>query len=172
MDNKNGNRLLHSLNTRLAEQPQKISEARQNGKKVIGYFCPYGAEELILAADLIPVRLVFAGDIESVSTGREFLKSHSCPYVCSAIGYKKLSTNDYFNALDGVCIPQTYDSMKVLADYWQKYFKIPVFSLGIPRTHNKFRTKPHAIEYFKNELDLLKMRLGEFSGKKVTDLRN
>jgi benzoyl-CoA reductase/2-hydroxyglutaryl-CoA dehydratase subunit BcrC/BadD/HgdB len=171
MDNKEGNSLLHSLNIRLAEQPQKISEARKNGKKVVGYFCPYGAEELILAADLIPLRLAFGGDIESVSSGREFLKSHSCPYVCSTLGYKKLSTNNYFNSLDGVCIPQTYDSMKILGDYLQKYFKLPVFSLGIPRTHNKFRSKPHAIEYFKNELDLLKMRLGDFSGKRVTDLK-
>lgn len=171
MDNKNRNSLLHSLNIRLAKQPQIISEARQNGKKVVGYFCPYGTEELILAADLIPIRLIFGGDIESVSTGREFLKSHSCPYACSAIGHRKLSKNDYFNALDGVCISQTYDSMKVLGDYWQKYFELPTFSLGVPRTHNKFRTKPHAIEYFKNELNLLKMRLGEFSGKKVTDLR-
>jgi benzoyl-CoA reductase/2-hydroxyglutaryl-CoA dehydratase subunit BcrC/BadD/HgdB len=171
MDNINGNSLLHSLNNRLAEQPQKISEARKNGKKVVGYFCPYGAEELILAADLIPIRLAFGGDFESVSSGREFLKSHSCPYACSTLGYKKLSTNNYFNSLDGVCISQTYDGMKILGDYLQKYFKLPVFSLGIPRTHNKFRTKPHTIEYFKNELDLLKIRLGDFSGKRVTDLR-
>jgi len=171
MNNKPKDYLLDSLNVKLAERPQKITEARRNGKRVVGYFCPYGTEELILAADLIPIRLVFGGDTATISAGEEFLKSQICPYVCSAIGYKQLSINDYYNNLDGVCIPQTYDSMKILGDYYQKYFNLPVFHLGIPRTHNVLRNKPHAFEYFINELKLLRTRLGEFSGKKATDIR-
>ncbi len=171
MNNKTKDYIFDSLNAKLAEQPQKIVEARKNGKKVVGYFCPYGTEELILAADLIPIRLVFGGNAATISAGEKFLKSQICPYVCSAIGYKQLSINDYYNNLDGVCIPQTYDSMKILGDYYQKYFNLPFFPLGLPRTHNVLRNKPHAFEYFINELNLLRTRLGEFSGKKATGIR-
>ncbi|UCE97771.1 MAG: 2-hydroxyacyl-CoA dehydratase [Dehalococcoidia bacterium] len=171
MNNKAKDNLLHSLNIKLAERPQKIAVARESGNKLVGYFCPYGTEEMILAANLIPIRLAFGGDSESISAGEAFLKGHSCPYACSSIGNKKLSINDYYNSLDGVCIAQTYDSMKILGDYYQNYFKLPVFPLGLPRTHNALRSKSHAFDYFKNELKLLQTRLGGFSGKTATDFK-
>jgi benzoyl-CoA reductase/2-hydroxyglutaryl-CoA dehydratase subunit BcrC/BadD/HgdB len=171
MNSKAKDTLLHSLNIKLAERPHRISTARKSGKKVVGYFCPYGTEELILAANLIPIRLAFGGDNESIKSGGAFLRNHSCPYTCSAIGYKKLSNNDYYNALDGVCITQTYDSMKILGDYYQHFFNLPVFPLGLPRTHNALRNKSHAFDYFKNELKLLQTRLGEFSGRTATDFK-
>jgi benzoyl-CoA reductase/2-hydroxyglutaryl-CoA dehydratase subunit BcrC/BadD/HgdB len=41
--------------------------------------------------------------------------------------------------------------------------------LGITQTHDRFRSKPHAKEYFKNELSLLRSRLSEFGGKEIKD---
>jgi len=169
MNENNENGLLSSLKKRLEEEPQRIAEARKRGKKVVGYFCPYGTEELILAAGIFPVRLVFGGELEPVSAGEEFLKPYSCPYARSCLGYKKLSANFYYSAVDAVCVAYTYDSMRRIQEYWDKYFQLPTFPLGMPQTHNSFRTKPQAIEYFKNELELLRRRLGEFSGKKIKD---
>ena len=169
MNENNENGLLSSLKKRLKEEPQRIAEARKRGKKVVGYFCPYGTEELILAAGILPVRLAFGGELEPVSAGEEFLKPYSCPYARSCLGYKKLSANFYYSAVDAVCVAYTYDSMRRIQEYWDKYFHLPAFPLGMPQTHNSFRTKPQAIEYFKNELELLRRRLGEFSGKKIKD---
>ena len=59
--------------------------------------------------------------------------------------------------------------MRRIQEYWEKYFHLPSFPLGLPQTHDSFRTKPQAIEYFKNELELLRRRLGEFSGKEIKD---
>ena len=164
-DNENG--LLSSLKRRLAEEPQRIAEARKKGKKVVGYFCPYGIEELILAANMLPVRLAFGGELEPASAGEDFLKPYSSPYARSCLGYRKLSANFYHSAVDAVCVAYTYGSMRRIQEYWEKYFHLPAFSLGVPQTHDSYRTKPQAIEYFKNELELLRRRLGEFSGKEI-----
>ena len=161
--------LLESLSTRLAQEPERITTAKKEGKKVIGYFCPHLPEELILAADMLPVRLTFGGELEPVAAGEDFLKSYSCPFARSCIGYRKLSDNFYYTAVDAICVAYTCDSMRRIQEYWEKYFDIPTFSLGIPQTHDRFRSKPHAKEYFKNELKLLRQKLAEFSDKKVTD---
>ena len=167
MNENNENGLLSSLKRRLEEEPQRIAEARKRGKKVMGYFCPYGTEELILAADMLPVRLAFGGELEPASAGEDFLKPYSSPYARSCLGYRKLSANFYYSAVDAVCVAYTYDSMRRIQEYWEKYFHLPAFPLGLPQTHDSFRTKPQAIEYFKNELELLRRRLGEFSGKEI-----
>jgi benzoyl-CoA reductase/2-hydroxyglutaryl-CoA dehydratase subunit BcrC/BadD/HgdB len=169
MNDSNENGLLSSLKRRLEEEPQRIAEARKRGRKVVGYFCPYGTEELILAADMLPVRLAFGGELETASAGEDFLKPYSCPYDLSILGYRKLSTNFYYSAVDAVCVAYTYDSMRRIQEYWEKYFHLPAFPLGLPQTHDSFRTKPQAIEYFKNELELLRRRLGEFGGKEIKD---
>ena len=169
MNENNENGLLGSLKRRLEEEPQRIAEARKRGKKVVGYFCPYGIEELILAAGMLPVRLAFGGELEPASAGEDFLKPYSCPYDLSCLGYKKLSANFYYGAVDAVCVAYTYDSMRRVQEYWEKYFNLPAFPLGLPQTHDSFRTKPQAIEYFKNELGLLRRRLGEFRGKEIKD---
>ena len=167
MDSENG--LLSSLKTRLEEEPQRIAEARKQGKKVVGYFGPYVPEEFILAAGMHPVHLAFGGEPEPALAGETFLKPESCAYARSCLGYRTLSVNPYFAAVDAVCVAYTCDSMKRVQEYWAKYLGVPSFPLGVPQTHNRLRTKPQAVEYFKNELNLLRRRLGEFSGKEIKD---
>jgi benzoyl-CoA reductase/2-hydroxyglutaryl-CoA dehydratase subunit BcrC/BadD/HgdB len=165
----NDNILLSSLKSRLDGEPQRIAEAKKSGQKVVGYFCPYGTEELILAADMLPVRLAFGGEPEAVSAGEEFLKPNSCPYASACLGYKIISSNPYYASVDAVCVAYTYSSMRRVQEYWQPYFQQPAFPLGLPQTHDRFRTKPQAIEYFKKELELLRKRLGEFRGRRIKD---
>lgn len=161
--------LLSSLATRLEQEPSRITKAKKEGKKVVGYFCPHVPEELILAAGMLPVRLAFGGELEPVSAGEDFLKSYSCSFARSCLGYKKLSDNFYYTNVDAICVAYTCDSMRRIQEYWEKYFDIPTFSLGLTQTHDRFRTKPHAIEYFKNELNLLRRKLSDFSGKEIKD---
>ncbi len=169
MNDNNINGLLSSLARRLEEEPQRIAAAQKGGKQVVGYFCPYGIEELILAADMVPLRLAFGGELEPAQAGEDFLKPYSSPYARSCLGYRKLATNFYYNAVDAVCVAYTFDSMRRVQEYWAKYFKIPAFPLGVPQTHDSFRSKPQAVEYFKNELELLRRRLGEFKGREIKD---
>lgn len=161
--------LLSSLNRKLEEEPQRIVEAKKRGKKVVGYFGPYVPEELILAADMHPVHLAFGGEPEPALAGEAFLKPYSCAYARSCLGYRTLSINPYYSAVDAVCVAYTCDSMRRVQEYWARYLGVPSFPLGVPQTHDRLRTKPQAVEYFKNELKLLRRRLGEFSGKEIKD---
>ena len=162
MNTNNENGLLSSLKRKLEEEPQRIAEAKKSGKKVVGYFGPYIPEELILAGDMHPVHLAFGGEPEPALAGEAFLKPYSCAYARSCLGYRTLSTNPYYDAVDAVCVAYTCDSMRRVQEYWAEYF-------GVPQTHDRLRTKPHADKYFKNELELLRRRLGEFIGKEIKD---
>jgi len=167
MSENNNDGLVSSLTKRLEEEPARIAEAKKSGKKVLGYFCPYAPEEIIIAAGMIPVRLAFGGELEPKSSGEQFLKSHTCPYALSCLGYKAESKNFYYNAVDAICVAYTCDNMKRNQEYWERYFGKPVFTLGVPHTHDRFRSRPQAIKYFKNELELLRSKLGEFSGREI-----
>jgi len=161
--------LLDSLTRRLEEEPARIAEAKKKGIKVVGYFCPHVPEELIIAGDMHPVRLAFGGELEPASAGEDFLKSYSCPYARSCLGYRKQSSNFYYSAADAVCVAYTCDSMRRNHEYWDKYLGAPAFPMGLTQTHDRLRSKPQAIEYFKKELELLRQRLAEFSGYKISN---
>jgi benzoyl-CoA reductase/2-hydroxyglutaryl-CoA dehydratase subunit BcrC/BadD/HgdB len=148
-------------------EPAQIAEAKKQGKKVIGYFCPYMPEELILAAGMLPVRLVFGGEIEPSVAGEEYLKPYSCPVSRSCVGYQVTGTNEYYNLADAFCVTQTCENIKHVQEYMEKRFGKPVFKLGLPRTSDSLRSRPQSLDYFKNELNLLKKRLGEFAGKDI-----
>jgi benzoyl-CoA reductase/2-hydroxyglutaryl-CoA dehydratase subunit BcrC/BadD/HgdB len=167
MPEGNKNKLLSSLFKRLEEEPLKIVEAKKRGVKVVGYFCPHVPEELIIAAGMHPVRLAFGGNSEPVSDGEQFLKPYCCPFLRSCLGYKIESTNFYYDTLDAICVAYTCIGMRRVQEYWERYFDIPSFVVGIPRTHDRFRSRPQAKEYFKNELMLLKKRLEEFGGQEI-----
>jgi benzoyl-CoA reductase/2-hydroxyglutaryl-CoA dehydratase subunit BcrC/BadD/HgdB len=153
----------------LRDRPASIMKAKEKGAKVVGYFCPYVPVELIHAAGMIPLRLVFGGDVEAAEAGEQFLGSYSCPYVRACLGYRALGKDPYYAAVDALCVASTCDGMKRIQDYWQYYFKVPVFSLGVPRTYDRFRLRPYALDYFEKELALLKKRLEKLSGRVVTD---
>jgi len=159
--------ILQHLNRRLSEEPSRISEAKQKGLKVIGYFCPYIPEELIIAAGMLPIRLAFGGNIEPATSGEDFLKPYNCPFARSCLGYQLIGNNDYHHLLDAVCMAQTCESIKLVQEYWENHFSIPVFTLGLPHTHDAFRSRPQALEYFKLELELLRKRLGHFAGRPI-----
>jgi benzoyl-CoA reductase/2-hydroxyglutaryl-CoA dehydratase subunit BcrC/BadD/HgdB len=158
----------YRLSKRLTEEPQRIAEARSNGIKVVGYFCPYVPEELILAAGMIPIRLAFGGEATVATAGESCLKSYSCPYARSCIGYRIEGNNEYYKLVDALCVAQTCENMQQVAEYWQKLYGIPVFTIGLPHTHDAYRSRPQALKYFKNELALLRQRLAELASKSIS----
>jgi len=160
---------LQHLSDRLAQEPSLLAEAKRKGQKVIGYFCPYVPEELILAAGMLPVRLAFGGELGPAAAGEEYLKPYSCPCSRSCIGYQVTGDNEYYNLVDAVCIAQTCENIKHVQEYTEKRFEKPVFRLGLPHTHDSLRSRPQALEYFKGELKLLRKRLRDFAGRHIND---
>jgi benzoyl-CoA reductase/2-hydroxyglutaryl-CoA dehydratase subunit BcrC/BadD/HgdB len=162
--------LIEILNEKLKVLPEYLAEKKENGSKIIGYFCNYIPEELIKSVDAIPLRLVSGGVPEAMQAGEQFVKSYCCPYIRSCIG-NRANQNQLYEYLDAVCVAGTCDGMKNLEEYWRKYFDIPVFSVGVPKVSNRFRTREHTSKYFKNELTRLKRDIEILTGKKITNKR-
>ena len=165
--------LLKRINQRLIAETSLMLKAKENGTKVVGYFCPYIPEEIILAADMLPIRLAFGGDTESATSGEELIKPYNCPFVRSCLGYQVMGNNSYYQLLDAVCIAETCENVKLAREYWESLFGIKVINMGLPHTHDSYRSRSHAFEYFKNELELLLKRLSNLSGRTINngDLR-
>jgi benzoyl-CoA reductase/2-hydroxyglutaryl-CoA dehydratase subunit BcrC/BadD/HgdB len=160
--------MIGALRELLNERPESLAKAKEEGAKVVGYFCPYVPVELIRAAGLIPLRLIHGGESEAAEAGEQFLGPSSCPYARACLGNRVLDKDPYYASVDALCVAPTCDSMKRVQDYWQYYFKVPVFSIGVPRTYDRFRMRPHALGYLEREFGLLKTKLERWTGKPIT----
>ena len=162
--------LIEKLNEKFKDLPEYLVKKKEKGSKIIGYFCNYIPEELINAADAVPLRLVSGSIPEAMNAGEQYVKSYCCPFVRSCIG-NRVNENPLYKFLDAICIAGTCDGMRNLEEYWRKYFDIPVFSVGVPKVSNRFRTREHTSEYFKAELNRLKSDLEALTGIKITNKR-
>jgi benzoyl-CoA reductase/2-hydroxyglutaryl-CoA dehydratase subunit BcrC/BadD/HgdB len=160
--------LIEELNEKFKDLPEYLAKKKESGSKIIGYFCNYIPEELIKSADAVPLRLVSGGIPEAMQAGEQYVKSYCCPYIRSCIG-NRANENPLFKYLDAICVAGTCDGMKNVEEYWRKYFNIPVFSVGVPKVSNRFRTREHTSEYFNGELTKLQRDLEILTGTQITN---
>ncbi|MEW5725498.1 MAG: 2-hydroxyacyl-CoA dehydratase family protein, partial [Thermodesulfobacteriota bacterium] len=87
---------------------------KDQGRKIIGYFCSYAPEELILAAGAHPFRLF--GTREQISLADAHLQSYCCSLARGALE-EALSGRLAF--LEGAVFPHTCDTIQRLSDLWR-----------------------------------------------------
>lgn len=98
-----------------AERPDEVARAwkQRTGRPVVGTFCSYVPEELIVAAGALPFRVVnVPGEF---SQADRCLQAYAC---CLARGALQLGMTDQADFLDGVVFSNTCDTMQCLADIW------------------------------------------------------
>lgn len=86
----------------------------QSGRKVIGTFCSYAPEEIILAAGAHPFRLFGSG--EKIRLAEAHLQSYCCSLVRGSL---EDALDGRLSFLDGVVFPHTCDSIQRLSDIWR-----------------------------------------------------
>ena len=138
----------------------------KNGGKVIGYFCTYVPEEILYAADMLPVRILGSHEPHDVTEAHIF--GMFCPFCrdCLAQGLK--GRYDY---LDGIVIAQSCLHIRQAYSSWEKH--IPVdFSYYLPMPNNV--QSPRAVPYLSGELREFKSTLEKWIGREITnqDIRN
>src|SRR4030042_2498858 len=97
------------------QREKEIQAAKENGKKVLGYFCMFAPQELILAADAIPVR-VNSGWYDTAKLGDRIVPVEVCPIIRSTIGAKMIDLSPYLEMSDAVISTLTCDGMKKLSE--------------------------------------------------------
>jgi len=132
---------------------------KENGKKILGYFCCYPPLEIMTALDFLPIRIL--GDMdEPITVADGYLPTVMCIFYRSCFDCGMKGHYDY---LDGFVGSHACDGAERTSHIWQNYIKTPCnFFLDIPHT-----SRSEAVDYFKRQLVYFKETLEEFTGKKM-----
>jgi bzd-type benzoyl-CoA reductase N subunit len=148
----------------IESQPDRAQIGKQlkdQGKKVVGYYCCYPPLELFTAASLVPFRIL--GNMsETITLADAYLETIMCPFVRSSFDLALKGNYEFF---DGFVCPHTCDTVERMYNIWNYYLK-PGYSHFINIPH---RIDDASYDFFKAELSLFKSSLEKFTGDEITD---
>lgn len=134
---------------------------KETGGKVMGYFCTYVPEEILYAANVLPVRILGSHEPQDVTEPHIF--GMYCPFCrdCLAQGLK--GKYDY---LDGIMIAQSCLHIRQAFTSWRIH--VPVdFNYYLPMPNNV--QSKRALPYLTGELKVFKDAVEKWTGKSITD---
>lgn len=139
---------------------EELMEEKRKGNKVIGTFCVYVPEELILAVGGTCVGLCAGAEI-GIDEAEKVLPRNTCALIKSFMGFKLAGLCPYIQASDLVVGETTCDGKKkayeILNDYKETYV------MEIPQMKTE---RDRAL--WRGEILQFKQKLEEVTGRKVT----
>ena len=138
----------------------EILEAKKQGSPVVGTFCVYIPEEVVLAAGGVCIGLC-GGSPGSIPDAEKILPRNICPMVKSGFGFKAGKICPYFQAVDFVYGETTCDAKKKTWEILNRY--VPTHVMEIPPMKRE-RDRSLWIEEVKD----FTAKIESVSGKKVT----
>jgi benzoyl-CoA reductase/2-hydroxyglutaryl-CoA dehydratase subunit BcrC/BadD/HgdB len=140
-----------------------IEEWKEQGGKVLGYFCSSMPEEILTAAGLLPFRMRATG-----STDTELSDAHLSSINCSFTRHcLNAALSGDLDFLDGLIVPNSCDNVRRIYDHWIRQMKTPfVRMVSLPR-----KAGPAQVDWFREELHNLKDRIEEHFGVEIPDAR-
>ncbi len=144
----------------LLTRHERAKAWKTKGKRVIGWSCSYTPEELVYAANVLPV-MVF-GDVESTKLADVYLPVNTCSFSRSC--FNAALKGDY-RYLDGFVASSSCDNRDKIFDMWRYHVKIP-FMHFINTPHMKTEG---AHTFFYEEVLRFKAVLEEAFGQEISD---
>ncbi len=138
-----------------------IESWKKEGKIVLGYFCSYIPDEIIYAADILPIRIRASGCTDT-PMGDAYLTDTACSFTRCCL---EMANRKQYNFLDGIISCNSCDQIRRLYDNIR--FKAPFpfhHFLSVPGNINEITTN-----WFKHELSKFKIILEEKFGANITD---
>ena len=134
---------------------------KDRGGKVVGFFCSTVPEELLTAAGLMPFRMRGAGST-STELSDAFFSSINCSFPRHTFNQALRGEYDF---LDGLVCINSCDHVRRVYDNWIRNLKTPfVQVMSLPR-----KVQQPQIEWYRDELNILKGQLAEHFGVEITD---
>ncbi len=133
----------------------------RTGGKTMGCFCSYAPEEILVAANWLPVRILGSHAAHDVSEKHIF--GMFCPFCRDVLAQGLKGRYDYLN---GIMISQSCIHLRQSYMSWKMH--VPVDFQHYVYMPMKVQT-PHALTYYRSELMKFRDALEEFDGKKLTD---
>ncbi|MBU0680714.1 MAG: 2-hydroxyacyl-CoA dehydratase family protein [Proteobacteria bacterium] len=140
---------------------KELLAAKAEGRPVIGTFCVYIPEEIVLAAGGICVGLC-GGSQGSVPDAEKILPRNICPMVKSAFGFKAARICPYFQAVDFVYGETTCDAKKKTWEILDTM--VPTYVMEIPQCKN-----PRDIALWNEEVKDFKAKVESVAGKTISE---
>ena len=141
-------------------RPQELIDAQDAGKKVVGTFCVYVPDEVVIAAGGIVTGLC-GGSQFWVPDGEKYLPKDTCPLVKASIGARFGKTCPFFRIADLFVGETTCDAKKKAYEILAE--DAPTYIMDMPQMK-----RPQDVDKWANEIELFKTRMEELTGNKVT----
>jgi bzd-type benzoyl-CoA reductase N subunit len=131
----------------------EIEEWKKQGRKIIGWVCNYVPEELVHAADMLPIRIVGPSKEVPFDDATAYLYITTCSYVrtCFQMAYE-----DLYDYLDGFVLASNCDQARRLYDVWDRYLSTPYkYHMSVPhvKTDQALGFIEREIRDFKSSLE-------------------
>lgn len=135
---------------------------KRTGGKVVGFLCSYAPEEMLYAANILPVRLI--GAQKSSDLVEKYMASNiGCSFCRDCLGQGLEGEYDY---IDGIVQGQTCLHTGEVFWIWQKHIPVEFsYFLGVPHSTQGVGS----IEYLAEAYREFKVALEEWTGKEITD---
>ena len=143
----------------------ELRRLKDEGAKIVG-ITPGGylPEELVHACSAIPVGLLRGGDHEAVGVSGAYIPRFIDTFCRAQIGYRVSEDEPLYQMVDLVVSALTDANHKAIADCWDFYTDVDVFWFGVPQHKTE-----HGFKYYLEGLGLLREKLEEVTGNKITD---
>ena len=141
----------------------RVRELRQhakNGGKVVATYCVFVPDEVVLAADAIPVGLC-AGAQFSVPVGEEVLPRNTCALIKSSFGFKLGRICPYVQTSHLIVGETTCDGKKKMFEILAEHH--PVYVMEVPNKKNRA-----SLDLWRSEVVDFKQVIEKLTGNKIT----
>jgi bcr-type benzoyl-CoA reductase subunit C len=134
---------------------------KEKGGKAIGFLLTDVPEELIHAAGFFPFGII--GGQARLEQAEAHLQVWSCSYARNSLA---LALDGKLDFLDGIVIPHTCDTTRMLLGIWKHARPLPFMdNYRLPRQVDR----PSARRYLVGELERLKRNLADYRGAEITE---
>jgi len=139
---------------------KELQEAKGQGRKVVGTFCVFVPEEIVLAAGAIQVGLC-AGAEAGKEAAEKILPRNTCALIKSFVGFKLAKLCPYIESCDLVVGETTCDGKKKAYEIFADY--APLYVMEIPQMKQACDR-----DLWKSEVLRFKAKIEELTGKRIT----
>ncbi len=142
----------------------RVKQAKEDGRRVVGTYCTYAPEELILAAGAIPIGLCGTKK-DPIPAAEEILPRNLCPLIKSSYGFAATDTCPFFMAADLIVGETTCDGKKKMFELMAELK--PLHLMHLPQSPND----PASLALWTGEVRRFKEALEEAFQVKITDAK-
>lgn len=139
-----------------------LMAAKDQGKKVAGFYCVFAPEEIIRAQGAIPIPLCGKSE-EPIQAAEEILPSNLCPLVKSSYGYIVTDSCPFFMASDFVVGIATCDGKKKMFELIKEVK--PVHMIQLPYSFENRYTHT----FYREEMERCARFIEGWTGIPLTD---